>query len=147
MPTCIRVRDALGCAPVDTSLKSQADRSKELDKRIKQDGEVASREVKLLLLGAGESGKSTIVKQMRIIHEKGYSDEDCVTYKGIVYSNTIQSIRAIVKAMGALGIEFEDKGRKEDQVKFDQLTSEVGWGVLENLMPTLSRRLREICFL
>ena len=47
MPGCLRVRDAFGCAPVDGNLKTQADRSKELDKRIKQDGEVASREVKV----------------------------------------------------------------------------------------------------
>lgn len=46
MPACIRVRDALGCTAVDTNLKDQTDRSKELDKKIKADGEVAAREVK-----------------------------------------------------------------------------------------------------
>ncbi len=40
--------------------------------------------------GAGESGKSTIVKQMKIIHETGYSSEDCLHYRPVVYSNTIQ---------------------------------------------------------
>ena len=48
--------------------------------------------MKLLLLGAGESGKSTIVKQMKIIHETGYSDEERKQYKPVVYSNTIQVI-------------------------------------------------------
>lgn len=42
------------------------------------------------ILGAGESGKSTIVKQMKIIHETGYSSEDCLHYRPVVYSNTIQ---------------------------------------------------------
>ena len=43
-------------------------------------------------IGAGESGKSTIVKQMKIIHETGYNSEDCLHYRPVVYSNTIQVI-------------------------------------------------------
>ncbi|KAF5919690.1 hypothetical protein HPG69_000291, partial [Diceros bicornis minor] len=61
---------------------------------------------------AGESGKSTIVKQMKIIHEDGFSGEDVKQYKPVVYSNTIQSLAAIVRAMDTLGIEYGDKERK-----------------------------------
>ncbi|MBZ3877346.1 Guanine nucleotide-binding protein G(i) subunit alpha-2 [Sciurus carolinensis] len=63
---------------------------------------------------AGESGKSTIVKQMKIIHEDGYSEEECRQYRAVVYSNTIQSIMAIVKAMGNLQIDFADPHRADD---------------------------------
>ncbi|EMP42557.1 Guanine nucleotide-binding protein G(i) subunit alpha-2 [Chelonia mydas] len=63
---------------------------------------------------AGESGKSTIVKQMKIIHEDGYSEEECRQYKAVVYSNTIQSIMAIIKAMGNLQIDFGDLARADD---------------------------------
>eukprot|EP00069_Balaena_mysticetus_P014715 bmy_08806T0 len=64
--------------------------------------------------GAGESGKSTIVKQMKIIHEAGYSEEECKQYKAVVYSNTIQSIIAIIRAMGRLKIDFGDSARADD---------------------------------
>lgn len=64
-----------------------------------------------LSIGAGESGKSTIVKQMKIIHETGYSTEECEQYRPVVYSNTIQSLMAIIRAMGQLRIDFADMNK------------------------------------
>lgn len=46
-------------------------------------------EIKLLLLGAGESGKSTILKQIKIIYDHGYSEEERRNLRHIVYDNTI----------------------------------------------------------
>ena len=91
--------------------KEAAERSRKIDRQLALDGEQASREVKLLLLGAGESGKSTIVKQMKIIHETGYSHDECLQYQPVVYSNTIQSLMAIIRAMGQLRIDFRDPSR------------------------------------
>ena len=90
--------------------------------------------INIYILGAGESGKSTIVKQMRIIHETGYSPDDCKHYKPVVYSNTIQSLMAIISAMSKLRIDFADRSRLDDARKFfeisgnstdDELTSEL----------------------
>ena len=47
----------------------------------------------------------------RIIHEDGYSQEECSQYRVVVYSNTIQSIIAIIRAMGRLTIDFENSAR------------------------------------
>jgi hypothetical protein len=47
----------------------------------------------------------------RIIHESGYSPEECLQYKQVVYSNTIQSMIAIIRAMGTLKIEFAQAAR------------------------------------
>lgn len=122
----------MGCAVSSTTDKEAVERSKKIDKDLRADGERAAREVKLLLLGkptfsscsffvpvlimvnftgAGESGKSTIVKQMKIIHETGYSKEECEQYRPVVYSNTIQSLMAIIRAMGQLRINFADSSR------------------------------------
>ena len=67
-----------------------------------------------LVLGAGESGKSTIVKQMKIIHESGFTSEDFKQYRPVVYSNTIQSLVAILRAMPNLNISFSNNEREGD---------------------------------
>lgn len=48
---------------------------------------------------------------VRIIHEAGYSEEECKQYRAVVYSNTIQSIIAVIRAMGRLKIDFGDAAR------------------------------------
>ena len=55
-------------------------------------------------IGAGESGKSTILKQMTIIHGKGYSDQEKEAFKEIIFSNTVQSMRVLLEAMANLNI-------------------------------------------
>lgn len=89
-------------------------RSKQIEKNLKEDGIQAAKDIKLLLLGAGESGKSTIVKQMKIIHDSGFTTEDFKQYKPVVYSNTIQSMVAILRAMPNLGITFGNNERESD---------------------------------
>lgn len=113
----------MGCAVSTAVDKEAAARSKMIDKDLRADGERASKEVKLLLLGAGESGKSTIVKQMKIIHETGYSKEECEQYRPVVFSNTIQSLMAIIRAMGQLRIDFADPGRADHARQFFTLAS------------------------
>ncbi|XP_019957723.1 guanine nucleotide binding protein (G protein), alpha activating activity polypeptide O, a isoform X1 [Paralichthys olivaceus] len=103
----------MGCT-LSAEERAALDRSKAIEKNLKEDGLTAAKDVKLLLLGAGESGKSTIVKQMKIIHEDGFSGDDVKQYKPVVYSNTIQSLAAIVRAMDTLGLEYGDKERKAD---------------------------------
>ena len=57
----------------------------------------------------------------RIIHEDGFSGDDVKQYKPVVYSNTIQSLAAILRAMDSLGIEFGDKDRKVSPTFIRQL--------------------------
>uniref|UniRef100_A0A8C5TA19 G protein subunit alpha o1 n=1 Tax=Malurus cyaneus samueli TaxID=2593467 RepID=A0A8C5TA19_9PASS len=89
----------MGCT-LSAEERAALERSKAIEKNRRRMG------------SAGESGKSTIVKQMKIIHEDGFSGEDVKQYKPVVYSNTIQSLAAIVRAMDTLGIEYGDKERR-----------------------------------
>ena len=49
-------------------------KSDRIDKELLKSARDHENVAKLLLLGAGELGKSTIVKQMKIIHGVGYSN-------------------------------------------------------------------------
>ncbi|RVE47710.1 hypothetical protein evm_007599 [Chilo suppressalis] len=104
---------AMGCAS-SAEERAAIARSKQIEKNLKEDGIQAAKDIKLLLLGAGESGKSTIVKQMKIIHESGFTNEDFKQYRPVVYSNTIQSLVAILRAMPNLGITYGNKDRESD---------------------------------
>ncbi|KIH67043.1 g-protein alpha subunit [Ancylostoma duodenale] len=118
-------------------------RSKHIDEQLKADGERAAREVKLLLLGAGESGKSTIVKQMKIIHETGYSDEERKQYRPVVFSNTIQemSMVALLRAMGTLKIDFNSPSRVEDAQQFFSISQTCDEGELPPDLASVMKRL------
>lgn len=81
------------------------------------------REIKLLLLGAGESGKSTLFKQMKIIHNNGYTPEECMVYRDIIRSNVLQSMKALVAATHKLGVPIsaeENRSRAAKVLEFDQ---------------------------
>ncbi|KAK2520649.1 hypothetical protein Q9233_011285 [Columba guinea] len=55
--------------------KAQREANKKIEKQLQKDKQVYRATHRLLLLGAGESGKSTIVKQMRILHVNGFNAE------------------------------------------------------------------------
>lgn len=55
----------------------------------------------------------------RIIHEKGYTNEECLTYKPVVYSNVVQSMMAIIRAMGQVEIDFGHPDREVRPSKDD----------------------------
>ena len=68
----------------------------------------------LLLIGGDFSGKSTIMKQMKIIHKNGFSFEECCFYRLVVYENVIEDIHTITNAMHSLCIDYENPDREED---------------------------------
>lgn len=127
----------MGCVQSVVSPEKKAQqRSREIDEDIRRDGERAAREVKLLLLGAGESGKSTIVKQIKIIHESYFTKDECLEYKPVVHNNTIQSLIAIIKGMNKLGISLDDPTKMDDVQFF--VESVISAEKSDNKMPTMT---------
>lgn len=89
-------------------------KSKAIDKEMMQGHLAQQKVVKLLLLGAGECGKSTVLKQMRLLHEHGFSTDEAEQQKNVVYNNTVQGMAVILRAMTTLGISFENPARDNE---------------------------------
>lgn len=80
-------------------------KDEEITRAIQKQRPEFESEVKLLLLGAGESGKSTIFKQMRIINLSDYTDEEKSEFKEVIYTNIMTDIYNLVEGAKKLGIE------------------------------------------
>ncbi|KAI9894119.1 MAG: Guanine nucleotide-binding protein alpha-2 subunit [Vezdaea aestivalis] len=87
------------CMSSDSEELEQRKRSQAIDKKLEEDSRRLRRECKILLLGSGESGKSTIVKQMKIIHQNGYSVDELALYRLTIYKNLVDCIKALITAM------------------------------------------------
>lgn len=85
--------------------------------------------IKVLLLGAGESGKSTIFKQMKIINQNGYNQDECIMFRDIIFGNIIKSMKALVAASVSLGIPLETQ---DNIVCFDSVRNVCARSLLSN---------------
>ncbi|KAI9221287.1 guanine nucleotide binding protein, alpha subunit [Blastocladiella britannica] len=90
----------------DTPEKAMND---QIDKQLRDDRLRVDKEIKMLLLGTGESGKSTILKQMTLIHGVGFTDSDRAQMREVIANNVLTAVQAILDAMTKLQIEFASK--------------------------------------
>uniref|UniRef100_A0AAQ5YID7 Guanine nucleotide-binding protein G(s) subunit alpha n=1 Tax=Amphiprion ocellaris TaxID=80972 RepID=A0AAQ5YID7_AMPOC len=82
--------------------KAQREANKKIEKQLQKDKQIYRATHRLLLLGAGESGKSTIVKQMRILHVNGFNAEEKKQKIHDIKNNIKEAIETIVAAMSTL---------------------------------------------
>jgi len=102
MGTCCSNGQKLSEAEVE-ALKREKDRNKALENNINQDLAADKQVNKLLLLGAGESGKSTLFKQMISIYGKGFPEQERISYVPIIYNNIITSMKTLCKQSATYG--------------------------------------------
>eukprot|EP00479_Gromia_sphaerica_P005816 TRINITY_DN16916_c0_g1_i1.p1 TRINITY_DN16916_c0_g1~~TRINITY_DN16916_c0_g1_i1.p1 ORF type:complete len:169 (-),score=10.55 TRINITY_DN16916_c0_g1_i1:238-744(-) len=68
---------------------------------------------KLLFLGPGDSGKSTIFKQLVTLYGKGYTEKELKAFTQNVYGNVMSAIKLLVEASEDIG-EGEYNGERLD---------------------------------
>eukprot|EP00957_Ditylum_brightwellii_P165467 12598123-Ditylum_brightwellii.AAC.1 len=86
---------------------AEANGSAGIDRELERAKNEEEGKVKLLLLGAGESGKSTIFKQMRILYGTPRTEEDLRMHGVVVRANVIVAVRKLCTHLRNLGLEPE----------------------------------------
>lgn len=95
------------CMGMSDEQVKAAKASKEVDMANEAAFKKEQEKIKLLLLGAGESGKSTIFKQMKLLYGAGTTLEDKKMMTPVVYSNTIGSLRVLLDQCKMFGYDGE----------------------------------------
>ena len=90
--------------PEDT--KDQRFASRAIDRQLQKDKDRFRKTVKILLLGSGESGKSTFLKQMRIINGGDFVEEELKQYRLVIYGNIVKGMKVLIDARDKLGIAW-----------------------------------------
>lgn len=121
--------------------KKAKSNSQIIEEQIRKDKKQANKEVKMLLLGAGESGKSTILKQMKLIHDGGYQLQERKFYKSILCVNLFQAVSAVINAMEALEIPWDNKNNEEYMITVRDMPESL---VCENISGSLAEAFRII---
>ncbi|XP_056132735.1 guanine nucleotide-binding protein subunit alpha-11-like [Lampris incognitus] len=113
---------------------------KEIKRILRQQKKLERREIKVLLLGTGESGKTTFIRQMRIIHGRGFSEEERKAFAKCIFQNIFTAIKAMTGAMTTLKIPYSN-AQNEMYAKWIQDVDAVQVSQLERGYVDAIRRL------
>lgn len=58
--------------------------------------------------GAGESGKSTVLKQMRLIHASGFKSSEREGFRIVVFFNIFTTMQTILEALDSFNLQLTD---------------------------------------
>jgi guanine nucleotide-binding protein G(i) subunit alpha len=116
----------------DSSKESNPDRSRTKLQTVIENNELTTnsdesgtkksskptKHAKILLLGSGESGKSTILKQIKIIHQNGFSESEKLEYKPFVFQNIVQSAQCLIRALKEYNLVGEMVNISSDEMDY-----------------------------
>ncbi|VEL06758.1 unnamed protein product [Protopolystoma xenopodis] len=78
-------------------IRQQTARSHDIDMQLRKEKKYTRKRQMILLLGTGESGKSTFLKQMRIINCKCFSDSEVAQFRITIYDNIYKGILFLIQ--------------------------------------------------
>jgi len=99
-------------------------RSQAIDDDIRDANQNALPKLRLLLLGTGDSGKSTFLKQMKVLHKDGFSQSELDKYRAILPINALGSMQQILAGyVEACAVSKKMRIKSKMKEHFDKVRS------------------------
>ncbi|KIY69336.1 guanine nucleotide binding protein, alpha subunit [Cylindrobasidium torrendii FP15055 ss-10] len=105
MGACMSSGGGMDVTETDRALHKQA------EKELKEAKARLAMQAKVLLLGSGDSGKSTVLKQMRVIHRIPFSAQEIESYRQLVFENITRGLKYLLDAMEDMDLRIDDASR------------------------------------
>ncbi|KAJ6241714.1 guanine nucleotide-binding protein g(o) subunit alpha [Anaeramoeba flamelloides] len=103
--------------------KKETKKHNRIEKELEKEKKNQNCELKMLLLGTGDSGKSTFIKQMQILYCDGFNRKDYTLYSSVIKLNCVGYIKTLLKACDSLGYSLS-KQKSRDRETFLNLIKE-----------------------
>lgn len=104
----------------------------DIERRIEQETRAEKHIHKLLLLGAGESGKSTIFKQIKLLFQTGFDEAELKSYITVIHANVYQTIKLLYDGSKEFAQNEIDSSKyvvSEENKGIGEKLSEIGGGL------------------
>ncbi|CAE6404349.1 unnamed protein product [Rhizoctonia solani] len=84
----------------------------EVERELKAHAKKQQVQIKVLLLGSGDSGKSTVLKQMRIIHNDKFTQQEVELYRQLVFNNIIRGAVMLGDALTLMQLQLSRENER-----------------------------------
>lgn len=106
----------MGCGAskpaIPAASKAEQQKCQTLEQALSKAREAERKKFKILLLGTGESGKSTILKQMVVLFDAGgFSQHELATYRHVVRRNVVECMQVLVDGAERFGFRLGEESR------------------------------------
>ncbi|KAJ6249076.1 g protein alpha i subunit [Anaeramoeba flamelloides] len=89
--------------------RKEKKKARKLDQQLQISKDQKAKEANILLLGTGDSGKSTMVKQLQILYNNGFSQKEIQDYKRVIQDTIRFSMQNLLRSCEELNYTLKSE--------------------------------------
>ena len=99
--------------------------SDSIDHHLNPEQARSNKAIKILLLGVGEAGKSTLLKMMHLVWSEGFEAEERSQCRSVIQSNIAVAMKIVLEEFHELGLRFHNSQSPRDEDTIKQINTPI----------------------